>query len=549
MERRIGFLFGVFAILLGIAGLRALQLATVSSHKLVAASATQQNQTDILPARRGAIVDRNGVPLAVSAPADDVSVTPYLVKNPARVAPRIATALGVPEEQVLKSLVRRDTGFVYLARNVPSSRAQKLKSIPGINLAPKMRREYPRSWTATQVVGSTNADGKGLFGLEYLRNGILKGQDGSRQIVNDATGDPIDVHDSKVTKPGESLRLTLDSSIQEKTEEVLKQIGADYQPKGATAIVMDPRDGNLLAVANWPQVDANDFAHAPATALQDQATNLTYEPGSTFKSFTVAGALQDGKVTPDTSFYLPPKIQVADRWIGEAEDRGDIDLTTAGILAQSSNVGAIKIGQTLGKQRFAHWVSEFGFGKPTGVDLPGEQQGLVIPPSQYSGSSMGNLPIGQGLLVTPMQMAAGYAAIANGSVLRTPHIVGAVNGHPTPEPPGHRVISSQTASQLRTMLEGVFAEGGTAAAVSVPGYQLAGKTGTANKIDPKTKAYSKTKYVASFVGFAPAANPRLLIAVVVDEPKGDIYGGAVAAPAFGKIAEYALPYLRIPPSP
>ena len=190
MERRIGFLFGVFAILLGIAGLRALQLATVSSHKLVAASATQQNQTDILPARRGAIVDRNGVPLAVSAPADDVSVTPYLVKNPARVAPRIATALGLPEAQVLKSLVRRDTGFVYLARNVPSSRAQKLKSIPGIDLAPKMRREYPRNWTATQVVGSTNADGKGLFGLEYLRNGILEGQDGYSFRVPDLPPPP-----------------------------------------------------------------------------------------------------------------------------------------------------------------------------------------------------------------------------------------------------------------------------------------------------------------------------------------------------------------------
>jgi cell division protein FtsI/penicillin-binding protein 2 len=548
VERRIGLLLGLFAVLLGIAGLRALQLGTLNAHKLVAASDTQQNQTDVIPARRGSIVDRNGVPLAISSPADDVSATPYLVKRPEVVAPRIAAALGVPEETILKSLVRRDTGFVYLGRNVPAAKAQKVSKIPGITLTPTMLRDYPRDWTATQVVGSTNADGTGLFGLEYSDNRLLRGTNGKREIVNDATGQPIDVHDDTVTHSGKSLKLTLDSSIQEKTEEVLKQVGSDYSPKGATAIVMDPRDGSLLAVANWPQVDANDFSAAPATALQDKATSFNYEPGSTFKAFTVAGALQDGKVTPDTSFYLPPKIKVADRWIGEAEDRGDEDLTTAGILAQSSNVGAIKIGQTLGANRFGHWVDTFGFGHQTGVDLPGEQQGLVTPPSKYSGSSMGNLPIGQGILVTPMQLAQGYAAIANGGVLRAPHIVASVNGYRRPEPKGRRVISAQTAAQLRTMLAGVFQEGGTAAAVSVPGYTLAGKTGTANKIDPKTKGYSKTKYVASFIGFAPANDPKLLIAVVVDEPHGDIYGAQVAAPAFGKIAEYALTYLRIPPS-
>jgi cell division protein FtsI/penicillin-binding protein 2 len=310
---------------------------------------------------------------------------------------------------------------------------------------------------------------------------------------------------------------------------------------------MNPNNGQLLAVANWPRINANDPSAAPGYANEDRAVGYTYEPGSTFKAFTVAGALQDGIVTPDTSFDLPPQIQVADRVIGESHPRGPETLTTAGILAQSSNVGAIKIGLAMGKQRFDYWVRRFGFGRRTGVDLPGEERGLVLPVDKYSGSSMGNMPIGQGLSVTPMQMAQAYAAIANGGVLRAPRVVRRIDGKLVPQPKGTRIISPSTAAQLRTMLEGAFAPGGTASEVSIPGYKLAGKTGTANKIDPATGQYSKFHYIASFMGFAPALHPRLLIGVMVDEPQGAIYGGVVAAPAFGKIASFALPYLRIPP--
>jgi cell division protein FtsI (penicillin-binding protein 3) len=347
---------------------------------------------------------------------------------------------------------------------------------------------------------------------------------------------------------GQGLQLTLDAKIQDKVEQVLQGVGETYRPKGATAIVMDPSDGELLAVANWPRINANDPAGAPGYANEDRAVGFTYEPGSTFKAFTVAGALQDGIVTPTTSFDLAPQIQVADRVIGEAETRGPVTLTTAGILAQSSNVGAITIGLREGANRFDKWIHRFGFGKPTGVDLPGEERGLVLPRAKYSGSTMGNLPIGQGISVTPMQMATAYAAIANGGILRSPHIVRELDGRPAATPVGHRVISPAVATQLRTMLEGVFAPGGTASEVSIPGYQLAGKTGTANKIDPTTGEYSKSRYVASFMGFAPAANPKLLVAVMVDEPQGAIYGGTVAAPAFGKIMSFALQYLRIPPT-
>jgi cell division protein FtsI/penicillin-binding protein 2 len=311
---------------------------------------------------------------------------------------------------------------------------------------------------------------------------------------------------------------------------------------------MDPRDSQVLAMATWPRIDANDPGAAPSYATQNRAVGITYEPGSTFKAVTVAGALEEGLVKPDTTFDLAPQIQVADRTIGEAEARGYETLSTAQILAQSSNVGAITIGLREGKQRFDKWVRRFGFGRPTGVDLPGEERGIVLPLDKYSGSSMGNLPIGQGIAVTPMQMAQAYAAIANGGILRTPQIVRRVGDERVPAAKGHRVISKRTAFELRTMLEGAFAPGGTAHEVSIPGYKLAGKTGTANKIDPKTGKYSDSAYVASFVGFAPADDPKLLVTVTVDEPQGGIYGGSVAAPAFQRIAQFALPYLGIPPS-
>ena len=288
-------------------------------------------------------------------------------------------------------------------------------------------------------------------------------------------------------------------------------------------------------------MNANDPGGAPSFAQQDRAVTSSYEPGSTFKAVAVSGAIQDGLISPNTSFFLPPELKVADRTITDAEKRGAETLPVSQILAQSSNVGAVKIGLKLGPDRFDHWVRTFGFAKPTGVDLPGESPGIVLHPNQYSGSSMGNLPIGQGEAVTPIQMAAAYSAIANGGVMVQPHIV---QGDAAPS---RRVITAKTATAVSRMLEGVLAPGGTGSEAIVPGYKLAGKTGTAQKPD-KSGGYSKNKFVASFVGFAPARNPRLLVAVMVDEPKGDIYGGSVAAPAFQKIVSFALPYLGIPPN-
>jgi cell division protein FtsI (penicillin-binding protein 3) len=549
VQRRIGLLFLAFAILLTFAAGRATYLGSFKAASLREVAATQQIVTLPVPARRGTITDRHGVELAVSEAASSVAANPRLIKDPGRVARRLASPLGMEPGKVRKLLEQRERGFVYLARQVPAEQARKVEKleIEGIDLVPERRRTYPRRWLASQVLGTVGTDNVGLSGLELQHDQRLRGSDGERRLVRDALGEPISLRDTRPEDAGADLELTIDAAIQDKVEAALEQVGRDFSPAGATALVMDPRNSEVLALANWPRVDAGAVASAPDAARQNRTIGAIYEPGSTFKAFTVAGALEDGEVKPATSFNLPPTIRVADREIGESHERGPVTLTTAEILAQSSNVGAIIIGDRLGKVRFDRWVRRFGFGRPTEVDLPGEEAGLVPRPEEYSGSSMGNLPIGQGLSVTPLQMAAAYAAIANGGVLRPPRIVRGIDGERVPPPEGQRVLSRETATSVASMLEGVLTPGGTATEAAIRGYRLAGKTGTANKPDPVVGGYSKSKYVASFVGFAPAADPRLLVAVMVDEPKGAYYGGVVAAPAFKEITSFALPYLKIPP--
>jgi len=537
-----------FALLVLAAG-RTFYLGVLDGGTLRTAARSQQLTDEPVPAQRGAITDRNGIELAVSEPAQDISATPYLVTDPLGAAQQLAPLLGESQAVVLRKLSER-TGFVFLARALPAKQALAVLAlkIPGIAGAPVMRRVYPHGTLAAQVLGVVGTEGNGLAGLEYSRNSLLRGRSGQRRVVSDALGQPVSITEVHHEVPGASLSLTLDANIQQHTEEVLSAVGRVFSPKDATAIVMDPSSGAILAMANWPEVDANDPGASPPSAMENRSVGFDYEPGSTFKAVTVSGALEQGLVTPDTLFDVPDQIRVANRTIHDDNEHPEESLTTSQILAQSSNVGAIKIGMLEGAEGFNGWVHRFGFGVPTGVELPGEEAGAVLPIDEYSGSSMGNLPIGQGELVTPIQMATAYAAIANGGILRPPHIIGSVAGRAQPLPAGHRVISTATASALRQMLKGVLAPGGTASEVSIPGYQLAGKTGTAQKVEAATGQYSEHAYVASFIGFAPASDPKLLCAVIVDEPQaGSIYGGTVAAPAFGQIMSFALPYLGIPP--
>jgi cell division protein FtsI (penicillin-binding protein 3) len=549
VQRRIGAIFALFFLLLVLAAGRTLYLGILRGGTLRKAASSQQLTYETVSAQRGTITDRNGVDLAVSEPAKDISADPYLIADPLSAAQRLAGPLGAKQARVLEKLSER-RGFVYLARALPAPQAEAVLAlkIPGIAGTPTMRRVYPRGTLAAQALGLVGTEGNGLAGLEFSRNSILHGRSGQRRVVSDAIGQPVSITETHREVSGASLTLTLDTNIQQRTEDVLGAVGRVFNPKDATAIVMDPRSGAILALANWPQVNANEPSSSPAAATEDRAVGFNYEPGSTFKVVTVSGALQEGLITPETPFNIPDQIQVADRTIHDDTEHPEETLSTAQILARSSNVGAIKIGALLQAERFNTWVHRFGFGARTGVGLPGEETGVALALDRYSGSSMGNLPIGQGELVTPIQMATAYAAIANGGILRPPHIVSAIDGRTQPEPAGHRVISAVTAAEVRHMLQGVLAPGGTASEVSIPGYQLAGKTGTASKIDPATGEYSHSAYVASFIGFAPAADPKLLCAVVVDEPQsGSIFGGTVAAPAFGQIMSFALPYLGIAP--
>jgi len=541
VERRIGLLFALFLILLALAALRATWLGTVRSGSLSERAVSQQIEDIADPASRGTIFDRNGVELAVSEDSVTVFAHPFLIDDPMKVAAKLAPLIGLTEDELLRKLSNRKLTFVYLRRKMDASLGEKIKKlgIEGIGTVTEPKRVYPQGYLASQVLGLVGTDNVGLSGLEYARDKELRGEDGERRLVKDALGEPVSLVETKRATPGESLQLTLDTRIQERTEAVLAEVGQTYTPQGATAVVMDPRSGEILALANWPRVDANNVDGAPAFARQNRAIQANYEPGSTFKAFTISGALSEGLVEPGTTLSVPPEIQVADRTVGEAHDGGGGTKTVADILAQSSNVGSVMIGLKLGAKHFDRWVRRFGFGRPTGVDLPGEEGGIVLRPEHYSGSSMGNMPIGQGIAVTPMQMAAAYTAIANHGVMRPPYIV---KGD---QPKPRRVLKPRIAAQVSHMLEGVLAAGGTAEEAQVDGYTLAGKTGTAEKAIKG--GYSKTDFIASFIGYAPAKDPRLLVAVMVDTPRGDIYGGTVAAPAFERIMEFALPYLKIPP--
>jgi len=548
IERRIGLLFLVFVVLLAIGASKAAWLGVVKADSLQRAAVGQQVADVPIPARRGSLEDANGIDLGVSEPAMDIAATPRLVPDATKAAAQLAPVIGRDEQTILRSLARRDTGFVYLGRAIPGAKAESARKlgIPGLEFIPRYRRVYPREWMATQLLGTVGTDGNGLGGLEYAFETQLRGKDGERRVVKDAMGKPLEIRDTKPVQPGQDVRLTLDANLQDQAEEVLSEVGEKWKPKGATAIVMDPNSGAILALANWPRVNANALDEAPEEAKKNRAVSTIYEPGSTFKAFTVAAALEEGKVTPETKFSIPPSLAFADRELKDAEDHGWETMTTSEILKYSSNIGAVLISRKLGGAKpFDSWIHRFGFGTPTGVDLPGEERGQLLPLKDYSGATMGNLPIGQGLSVTPMQMMAAYAAIANGGTLRPPHMVASVDGKPTKKAAAKRVISEATAASVRKMLEGVVGAGGTATGAHIPGYTLAGKTGTSEKaIDGK---YSEEFYVASFVGFAPAKHPKLLAAVVVDEPAGEIYGGQVAAPAWKKIVNFALGYLKIGP--
>jgi cell division protein FtsI (penicillin-binding protein 3) len=542
-NRRIRLLLAVFAVAFAIAFVRAAWLQGVRASSFGRLAASQHSEEVTIPAARGTLYDRGGVQLAIGEQATTVYADPRLVRDPRREAQTVAKVMSLDPSQVETKLADRAHGFVYVARKADPALAAKLKQkhLPGLFFYPEERRFYPQGALASQVLGYAGVDNHGLAGLELSLDKVLAGRPGRERIVKDAGGQAIDTVQSQTERDGSDVYLTLDHTIQANAQAVLKQTIARWQAKSATAIVLDPRTGAVLAMAVAPGYDANIYPQIWRGYQRNRAVTDTYEPGSTFKLITVSGALSDRLVTPSQSFVLPYSIHVADRIIHDAEPRGTETMTVAQILARSSNVGAITLAEKLGQHRLAQWISRFGFGRPTEIDYPGESRGIVVPERHWSGSTIGNVPIGQGIAVTPMQMASAYAAVANHGIWVRPHLVDHVGDGSSVFEPRHRIVSRKVSRQVLGMLKNVVLDG-TGTLAAVPGYQVAGKTGTAAKVDPDG-TYSDSRYVASFIGIVPASRPRLVILVSVDEPRGAIWGGVVAAPAFSQIARFDLQYL------
>ena len=546
-NRRIVLLAAAFLTLLAAAFVRAVWIQVVRSPEYTAMALQQHRETIVVPAGRGTIVDRNGEPLAIGKLATTVYANPRQVNRPRDLTLVAAKQFRLDPAALYPTLVDRSRGFVYIARKADPHKADNLKALDfaGVGFYPEELRYYPQGPVASQVLGYAGLDNRGLEGLERSLDGTLSGRPGSQTIVKDPFGRALDVVETRREVPGKNVRLTIDRDIQSNAEDVLQETVRRWGARAATAVVMNPHTGAILAMASAPTFNDNRFPTTRADRRRNRAVTDTYEPGSTFKLVTIAAALEDKVVTPRTSFRLAPTIQVADRVIHEAHTRGTERLNVQQIVEQSSNIGTITIAERLGAGRLASWVQRFGYGARTGIDFPGESAGFALPLDQWSGSTIGTVPIGHGIAVTPIQMARAYSVIANGGVLVKPHLIDRIDGTTVPTTRVRRVVSRRVSDQMLSMLRGVVLEG-TGTEAAIPGYTVAGKTGTAAKIDPDGR-YSTSRYVASFVGLVPATKPKLVIMVMVDEPHGDIYGGVVAAPAFRDIARHDLQYLEIPP--
>ncbi len=558
MRRRTGRRLIVLLVMLLVAfGAIATRLAALQvgdRQSLSAIGLDQRVRSTVLPAARGQILDRNGVPLAITLQARDIYADPSLVTDPEREAEQIATALNEKPKLVRPALMADGT-FAYVARQVDLDVAQRIEALdlPGIEFLPVSKRYYPAGSLAPQVLGFVGIDGSGLAGLEEQYDPELSGTPGERTVEVAPDGQPIAQGLNATRDPvdGVSLRTTIDRDIQFQAQEALAQAIADNGAKAGTVIVMDPASGDIYAMASFPYFDPNRFAETNPDRWRNRAVTDAFEPGSVNKIITAAAAIESGDVSITQRFNVPASMQVDQYTIHDSHPHPVETMTLGDIIAESSNIGIAKVAGVIGKTTLASYINRFGFGRTSGLDFPGESGGIVPALSNWSDASLATIAYGQGISVTPLQMASVYATIANGGEWIQPRLVsGTVDGAgtftPAPRSPTSPVISPQTASILTQMLAYVVADGtGTSAQIS--GYQVAGKTGTALKPDP-TGGYYQDRYVASFIGFLPAGRPRVVVAAVLDEP-ATIYGGIAAAPLFQQIARYAIQRLGIPTAP
>jgi len=552
VDGRIRLLRFVFIVFLVLVGGKAVALAS-SSENLTRIALQQQTASVVLPAQRGAILDRNGNELAVGKPAQTVFATPYLLGDPKAAARALCKALNITKKRERRALekalaqTKSGNGFAYVARKVDPllAKAALALDLPGVGAYAEEERSYPMKGSAAQILGVVDIDGKGIAGVEKAYGEQLAGVAGSEVIVRDPAGHALRTIRETQPKAGASVRLTLDENIQSTAEDILERTVRTSGASAAVAIVMDPRSGEILAMANVPKVEDNVFGRTPAFDRNRCVTDI-YEPGSIFKLVTISGALADGLIKPSTKFTLQSSLTLYDRTINESHARGTVTYSVREILQWSSNVGAVTIGRKMGQERLLRWMDAFGFAKPTGIDFPGEAAGIVPPADQWSGTTIINIPMGQGIAVTPIQMAAAFSTVANNGVAVKPRLIAQVGDTVYEDMHKHRVISTKVAREVRSMLVTAVDEG-TGTKAQIPGYEVAGKTGTAEKPLPDGSGYSNTDYVASFIGMVPADHPRLVVLVAVDSPRTSIYGGDIAAPAVQKIMRFALQQLEIAP--
>jgi cell division protein FtsI (penicillin-binding protein 3) len=595
----------IFVIMVG----RLISVQELSHQHYASLSASELTQTVAVPAVRGGVFDRNGEVLAETVTKQTVVADPLLINHPGSVADALSPVIGIPTDQ-LRSLLTEHSGFVYLVHRIPDPEAAKVTALnlPGINLIAETQRVLPSGRLASPVVGSVNWEGNGASGLEYQYQSLLAGKAGSKSLLTapDGVTLPGGADAAVAATPGTSVELTVDQSVQYVAEQALAaEISASHAYSG-TAVVMDVKTGDVLAMANLQSTTGSSTTGAGATpptttttttappssaaastssnastgsaggtpstasdassgptlvsrsdtlppgveeAPNNTAVTQVYEPGSVFKLVTFSAALAAGITNPSQVIQVPASLPMGTYTFHDAEQHGTERMTTSTILAQSSNIGTIEIAQGLGKSRLLAQIENLGFGKPTGLQFPGESQGLVPGPSAWTGTSIGSTPIGQDDAVTAQQILDAYNSVANDGVFVAPRLIratvsasGAVS--PATASPAHRVIDATTNGELVSMLEGVVSSGtGTSAAID--GYTVAGKTGTAQIPDPNHLGYITGAYVGSFAGFAPAQNPVLSAVVVLDHPT-PIYGGAVAAPVFSTIMAYALHHYGVP---
>ena len=570
VQDRIRKIVAIAVVIFLLFGLRLIEIQAIRASGYVKKAEVELSKSATLLAPRGTIYDINGVELARSISAMNIAVDQTVVNDPAAAAKVVAPILNMTPSQLQPDLTG-ERRYVLIAKDITPEtwrqvnqaikdyNTQILKTKDGISkriggFVPERSfiRDYPSGKLTSSLIGITNDQGSGASGIESSLNSLLAGTNG-KYIYANGRGNIIPGSEqvSVEAKSGTSVRLTIDRDVQWVAQNAISQAVASSRAESGTVIVMDPKTGAILAQASAPTFDPNISSTITLNKLRNPAVQEVYEPGSTGKVITVAAALQEGLVTPQSIFTIPYKMKVADEYFHDHEKHPTQRLTTTGLLAVSSNTGSIQIGQKLGKETLYNYLRKFGIGQSTNSKLPGESAGILHPVKEWSGTSLPTIAFGQGYSLTAMQSTSVFATIANDGVRVSPSILAGVvdeSGKYTPakENESVRVLSSQTASNMRAMMESVVSSNGTAPAAAISGYRIAGKTGTANRFNTACKCYSG--YTASFIGFAPADQPKYVISVTIQDPKGMHWGGALAGPVFKKVMSFVLQSERVQPT-